>query len=252
MYVPRDPKLNLSLVQRDNGREQDWMQFDTGHRGIFWHIGPVFDHLYHEARALNIEVMCYMDLGDYKTSISQCHRGRKLLGLCDRRFMSNEAEIHLLKSEYVEAHSIHTQIVQTTSADQDADSYAFGLLNLSEVDIMSGERTLNLREGLDIPAKTTFLQYFNSRGHDSQGVLLCMERLADVKLWSQQAKEIIQIQTRIVAVEQEILITHPKQLAKLKGLNVPTAIIMFEVGTDENPPLIEELDENGAISLVAS
>jgi tetratricopeptide (TPR) repeat protein len=348
--------------------------------------------LYHEARALNIEVMCYTDLGDYKTSISQCHRGRKLLGLCgmsgghlDLRFMNNEAEIHFLKSEYVEAHSIHTQIVQTTSADQDADSYAFGLMNLAEIDIMSGKSeqhvrqkldkakeifnhmehlyalnycniylgALNLREGLDIPAKTTFLQCINSGGHDGQGVLLCMERLADVKLWSicdfkwtsrwtvvyfayanklhnklaffkaiqflgdvfytqgdqdtanslftvaleaftsmdvhrsraqcmlhlgdisqmsgdlvkavrlwnearplfersQQAKEITRIQARIVAVEREMLTTHHRNLAQLEGLNVSTMITMFEVGMDENVPLIEELDENGALTLVAS
>jgi hypothetical protein len=82
-----------------------------------------------------------------------------------------------------------------------------------------------------------------------------------VRLWnearplferSQQAKEITRIQARIVAVEREMLTTHHRNLAQLEGLNVSTMITMFEVGMDENVPLIEELDENGALTLVAS
>jgi hypothetical protein len=38
--------------------------------------------LYNEAAALLIEAMCFMDLGNYKTTISICSRARKLLELC--------------------------------------------------------------------------------------------------------------------------------------------------------------------------
>ncbi|KAJ7094821.1 hypothetical protein C8R44DRAFT_749401 [Mycena epipterygia] len=175
--------------------------------------------LYNESYGLRIEGLCTQELGDYKNSMFLCHRGRKLLQLCgmshsglSHDIMSTEAEVHLLKSEYAKARNIHTEIVLTT---QDADAYAFGLVNLAEIDIIidasaqdvhhnldkareifaaagnlyglsycdiySGK--LHLRERETCIAKSIFQQCYNSVQNDSQAALLCLESLADTTHW---------------------------------------------------------------------
>ncbi|KAJ7094833.1 hypothetical protein C8R44DRAFT_860375 [Mycena epipterygia] len=176
--------------------------------------------LYTESRALRIEAMCAGDLGDYKNSMFLCHRGRKLLELCGMsqsvlnvNFMNDEAEVHLLKSEYTEAHNIHTEIVRNT---QDTYDYAHGLLNLAQLDIMIGASAqdvhqnldkareifttagnlyglnycemcsgeLNLREKELDTAKFIFQKYFNSLWQsDGQAAVTCLERLGDTSQW---------------------------------------------------------------------
>ncbi|KAJ6486261.1 hypothetical protein DFH09DRAFT_1291617 [Mycena vulgaris] len=112
--------------------------------------------VYIEAHALHVEAMCGMALGDYRTSISQCQRARQLLERCgmspgglDRNIMNIEGEVHLLKSEYVEARSLHTQIVQSISAEKNAYDYALGLLNLAQIDILAGADEKDVKQNLD-------------------------------------------------------------------------------------------------------
>ncbi|KAJ7082790.1 hypothetical protein C8R44DRAFT_904772 [Mycena epipterygia] len=176
--------------------------------------------LRNESYALWIEAMCVQDLGDYKTSMWLCHRGRRLLDLCgmsggtvNHGIMISEAEIHFLKSEYVQARSIHTEIVGNT---QDTYAYPVSLLNLADIDILIGASAqdvhqnldkareiciaighlyilkycnisvgqLNLREGQTHSAKVILQQSFNSTWHsDSQAALQCLESLADTSLW---------------------------------------------------------------------
>ncbi|KAJ7094804.1 hypothetical protein C8R44DRAFT_951432 [Mycena epipterygia] len=176
--------------------------------------------LHRESYALQIEVMCAQDLGDYKNSMFLCHRGRKLLELCGMSqstlsydLMISEAETHLLKSEYAEARNIHTELLWNI---QNPYYHAFSLLNLAEIDIMihaaaqdvqqnldkaremfsaagslneldyceisSGE--LNLREKEMDTAKLIFQKYFNSLWqNNSQAALICLESLANTSQW---------------------------------------------------------------------
>jgi tetratricopeptide (TPR) repeat protein len=74
--------------------------------------------LYGEAEALNLQGMCCCALGNYKQGILLSTRARDLLNLCgmsngdlDRGIMTTQTEIHKLRSEYVEARSIHTRIL---------------------------------------------------------------------------------------------------------------------------------------------
>ncbi|KAJ7094852.1 hypothetical protein C8R44DRAFT_951508 [Mycena epipterygia] len=176
--------------------------------------------LYNESHALRIESMCAQALGDFENSMFLCHRGRKLLELCGMSqgtlnyyIMFSEAEIHLLKSEYAEAHNIHTELVSKT---QDTHHHAYGLLSLAQIDIMIGASAqdvhqnldkaremftaagnlyglkyceifsgeLNLREKETHTAKLIFQKYFNLAGkNDSQAALLCLENLADTNQW---------------------------------------------------------------------
>ncbi|KAJ7451890.1 hypothetical protein FB451DRAFT_1185943 [Mycena latifolia] len=136
-------------------------------------------------------------------------------------FMQNQAEGHRLKSEYAEARSIHTQIVPDITQEPTTVGHVFCLLNISELDIIMGaskdvvlhnlervKRMLNspeyryinappaviycnvqlgklhLREGETLAAKGIFQTGLDSTwGKDAQGVLLCMESLANVSQW---------------------------------------------------------------------
>jgi tetratricopeptide (TPR) repeat protein len=98
--------------------------------------------LYNEAQALYIEAMAWTQLGNYKQSISLCHRARELMVLCgmssggmDRNIMNQQAQIHLVKSEYREAQNIHTQILQEFPLHQDLYHHALALLNLAEIGV---------------------------------------------------------------------------------------------------------------------
>jgi tetratricopeptide (TPR) repeat protein len=89
--------------------------------------------------------ICSNTLGNYKQSISLCHRARDLLDFCgmsgsetDHGIMANQAEIHKLKSEYVEAQNIYTRILQEISVDQDSREYAYALLNIAKIDVFVG------------------------------------------------------------------------------------------------------------------
>ncbi|KAJ7462864.1 hypothetical protein FB451DRAFT_1494898 [Mycena latifolia] len=129
------------------------------------------------------------------------------------------AEAQLLKSEYAEARNIHVELVRD-AATQDPYNYAWALLNIAQLDIiiggskqdvvsnldkamalfdadrygyniMSAKRycnivsgQLHLREGEILAAKGVFQTGFKSTwGNDVQGVLSCMESLANINCW---------------------------------------------------------------------
>ncbi|KAJ7135725.1 hypothetical protein C8R44DRAFT_848591 [Mycena epipterygia] len=180
-------------------------------------------NLYDEARAVRTEALCCNDLGDYKNSSSLTCRAKKLLSLCgmsggtlEQSIMNTQAELHLMKSEYVEARNIHTHILQNTSEEQDEYNYAFVLLNIAQIDVIIGAdehdveknleeakiifsnnsfsggitdcemilANLNLREGNIIVAQTLFQKCLNSSwGTQNQTVTCCLESLADVSRW---------------------------------------------------------------------
>ncbi|KAJ7447013.1 hypothetical protein FB451DRAFT_1536773 [Mycena latifolia] len=132
------------------------------------------------------------------------------------------AEAQLLKSEYAEARNIHMQLARDAAA-QDPYNYAFSLLNIAQLDIVIGapkqdvlfnldkakalfnayrygnynvmsakiyckivSGQLHLREGEILTAKSILQTGFKSTwGNNAQGVLLCMESLANIKDWPQ-------------------------------------------------------------------
>ncbi|KAJ7838345.1 hypothetical protein B0H13DRAFT_2419672 [Mycena leptocephala] len=178
--------------------------------------------LYREAQALCIESMCCYALGNYQQSICLCSRGRDLLALCglssgqlDHSIMSTKAEIHKFKSEYAAARSIHSRVLQETSADQDSYNYGYALLNVAEIDAAIGTpkedvqgvyekareifstrnlvrevvmcdaslADLSLREANYLTAKTLFESYLKSFFKYPQIMSYCLERLGNVSRW---------------------------------------------------------------------
>ncbi|KAJ7907790.1 hypothetical protein B0H13DRAFT_2499898 [Mycena leptocephala] len=138
--------------------------------------------LYREALALRIEATCCCTFGNYTKAMSLCIRARDLLGLCamsggtsDHYIMTIQAEIHHLKSEYIESHSIHTRILEETTI-QDTYNYGFALLNIAEIDVMIGAPMDEVQRDCDRARKM-----LDTLG-DVEGVILCDVILADLYL----------------------------------------------------------------------
>ncbi|KAJ7083777.1 hypothetical protein C8R44DRAFT_53211 [Mycena epipterygia] len=186
-------------------------------------IAQLCGNLYQEAVALGAETTCLISLGNFKESVFLCQRARELLKLCgmqdgaaDIFIMVNLAEVHLLKSEYLDARSIHIELAQKTSAEQNPVHHAGSLLNIAEIDVMIGadilevQQSLNkakpifstlwqtnsvnqceavladlyLREGNMVAAQELLQQsLMRGLGNDPQVVSYCLERFADIACW---------------------------------------------------------------------
>ncbi|KAJ7877560.1 hypothetical protein B0H14DRAFT_2567679 [Mycena olivaceomarginata] len=178
-------------------------------------------NLYQEARALRFAAQCTIQVGDYRNSIDHLHKAKEILAICgmlegriDSAIETSRAEVHQLKSEYTEARSIHTHILQHT--DHDPIMNAGVLLNIAQIDVMTGatEETvqqnlneattlfstmknclgaaycniilgdLKLREGDTLLAKHILQDYLNlTWGKQNEVVSFCLERFADRNRW---------------------------------------------------------------------
>ncbi|KAJ7888451.1 hypothetical protein B0H13DRAFT_2277398 [Mycena leptocephala] len=179
-------------------RNLAWMEWNLGnystahvHAIEAQRLAIISVDLYREAQALNIEATCCFTLGNYTKAMFLCIRARDLLGLCgmsggplDHGIMTTQAEVYKLKSEYVEAHSIHISILEETST-QDPFGYGLALLNVAEIDVMIGtpKNDLYLREGDSLVARTIFKRCLNVTLEYSQIQTYCLERLCDASCW---------------------------------------------------------------------
>ncbi|KAJ7717159.1 hypothetical protein B0H16DRAFT_1476290 [Mycena metata] len=179
---------------------------------------------YREALSLRVAGLCSRFLGDFKNAIVHLQKARELLKVCgipggnlQQLTMNDEAQVHLLKSEYAEAREIHSQLVHTISADRDPAFYASSVLNFAEIGVITGVPTpevqhhldrgkalcqnphhptglvvadvisadLHLREGDTSAAKARFHRCVTSmRGVSNELVSYSLERLADGTRWS--------------------------------------------------------------------
>ncbi|KAJ7865543.1 hypothetical protein B0H13DRAFT_1898473 [Mycena leptocephala] len=187
--------------------------------------------LFQEAHALWIEAGSCVALGNYNRAIALCERGCDLLRLCSRTggdvfkaLQEMIAEVHLAKSEYVDALHIRTDHLQQYSPDKGAIRYACALLNASIVEIeidMSQEShvlkqnldkaraisaqngystgvlwcdavaaELHRREGNILEAKITLENCLTeARGRDAGLTGYCLLRLGNASLWGPCGKE---------------------------------------------------------------
>ncbi|KAJ7927572.1 hypothetical protein B0H13DRAFT_1861317 [Mycena leptocephala] len=208
-------------------RNLAWVEWNFGdyspaqmHANEAQRLALISADLYREAQALNI--ICCCTLGNYTKAMSLCIRARNLLHLCgmysgilDHNIMNNQAEIHQLKSEYVEACSIYTKILEGTTI-QDPYSYGFALLNVTEIDVLIGApkndvqrncdrarkmldtvgnveevtmcdiilADLQLKEGNSLGAKTILARSLKVTLEYSQMQTYCLEQLGNISCWA--------------------------------------------------------------------
>ncbi|KAJ7041797.1 hypothetical protein C8F04DRAFT_1230249 [Mycena alexandri] len=164
--------------------------------------------LHIEAQGLYTEALCLQALGDYGHCISQIKRARTLIDLC--------AEVHKLKSEYVEAHTLQNQILQEALAAHSPGMQELALASIAEIEVPMGasktdietkinasqaiaeatgdtrltvwcnmiQADLSLREG-DM-SRLLFYRCINAGwGNFSEAVGYCFERLGDPSRWEE-------------------------------------------------------------------
>ncbi|KAJ6480970.1 hypothetical protein C8R45DRAFT_932874 [Mycena sanguinolenta] len=98
--------------------------------------------LYHSAAALHLRAACSIYLGNYHRSLDQLYRARKIFKICgmsggilDLSCAVFTAEIHCLKSEYVQAQRIVSDIGEITSPHQNPEAYAGALQIIAYIQI---------------------------------------------------------------------------------------------------------------------
>jgi tetratricopeptide (TPR) repeat protein len=181
-------------------------------------------NLYIEASSLNVEAICWQNLGSYSHCSPLLDRAIHLLDLCGMSggelhgaIMITQAEVHRCKSEYLEARNIQMHILQDISTDRNALYHAFALLNIAQLDVETGSikddvqwnintaevllKTINysigitycdmFRAALDVQlgkfsaARTLFQKCLQSTwGKAPEAVTYCLENLATVQQWS--------------------------------------------------------------------
>jgi tetratricopeptide (TPR) repeat protein len=126
----------LSLLARIHWQLGDYLAVRL-HACEAQRLARISANSYGEARVLWIEAVAWTSLGNYKQSISLCTRARELKVLCGMTsggsIMNHQAQIHLVKSEYREAHKIQTQILQECPVHWVPYVHAVALLNLAEI-----------------------------------------------------------------------------------------------------------------------
>ncbi|KAJ6472334.1 hypothetical protein C8R47DRAFT_727094 [Mycena vitilis] len=118
-------------------------------------LARVTGNFYHEAQAMEIESTCCVLRGDYRTGMSLLQAARQLVqlygvsgGSLERNIMRSLAQVHIFKTEYAEARQIHSELMQSISAEQDPYSYATSLLNIAEVDVKTGAPGQDVRDAV--------------------------------------------------------------------------------------------------------
>ncbi|KAJ7177796.1 hypothetical protein C8R46DRAFT_987761 [Mycena filopes] len=118
-------------------------------------ISRIHGNLYTEARALYEESLCCQSIGSYTECLKLIDRARSLLPLCgmassdfDYALMEILGEVHKLKSEYDEAHKIHSHILQEVLV-HNPGRHGYALLNLAEVEVSMGVAYSEIQQKLD-------------------------------------------------------------------------------------------------------
>ncbi|KAJ7457424.1 hypothetical protein FB451DRAFT_1509702 [Mycena latifolia] len=228
--------LSLSISAGNSNRQSDLLatlaglKWQTGaystareHAYESQRLAKISGDLFREAWALHVECRSWYALGSYNHSLLLARRARDLLSLCamsggevDGGILSDQAEVHLLKSEYVEARGIHTQILRTVSIDQYPYAHATALLNIAQIDVELGTLSdgvhrnldtakqlfscmrysmgfilcdmfmaaLNVNEGDLLKASSLFQTCLESAwGNETQAISYCLEKLGNASLW---------------------------------------------------------------------
>jgi tetratricopeptide (TPR) repeat protein len=129
-----------------------WIKWNAGdystarlHAEESQRVAKISGDLFREARALRLESTCCAALGAYQDSIWLYERATALLALCGmsggdlgQSIRISKADVHRSKSEYVDALSIHQQILEDVSMDRDPSNYALSVLNIAQIDVEIG------------------------------------------------------------------------------------------------------------------
>ncbi|KAJ7444338.1 hypothetical protein FB451DRAFT_1189666 [Mycena latifolia] len=134
-----------------------------------WRLAKISGNLYREAQALRLQSICWETLGRYNRCIPLLRTAQDRLRLCgmadgdlDHFIMNNLAEVHRVRSEYVDARNIQTQLLRV-SVNQGAYDRAVALINIAQIDVETGASQHDIQENVH-KATTLFSEISNSMG----------------------------------------------------------------------------------------
>ncbi|KAJ6619281.1 hypothetical protein B0H10DRAFT_2369576 [Mycena sp. CBHHK59/15] len=138
-----------------------------------------------QTRALYIQALCSRILGDFQEAIEFCQEARTVLTTCglgggalDLSILVEEAEVHVLKTEYMEAQHIHESIASIVAPGQPPKyNSTISKVNLRLIHIATGTQLDLVGHDLDA-AKDVFKTSFAY----PLGVLYCDMAYADLHL----------------------------------------------------------------------
>ncbi|KAF7362818.1 ATPase-AAA-core domain-containing protein [Mycena venus] len=180
--------------------------------------------LYEEARAQKTEAACCTSRSNFQAALPLLSRAQTLLELCgmsdgnlNLQIKNQEAQVHLLKSEYAEALDHHNQVIKIISEEERPVNYGFSLVNIAEIGVLMGTdehdvlttlekaktifntfhyhaeleycdmilADLMLRGGNMPAAKIVFEKSIRSSwGKDDEATSYCLDRVGNVSRWS--------------------------------------------------------------------
>ncbi|KAJ6480898.1 hypothetical protein C8R45DRAFT_1076164 [Mycena sanguinolenta] len=176
-------------------------------------------NLYSSAIALSLQAECSRQLGNYHKSMAQNSKAKAFLEICGmseggagHHITLNQAEIHLLRSEYTQAQRIFSNIAGITSPVKKSQDYATACLNIAYVDIQIGGTAENIWKNLNIASEIykshasnvgtitckaheacmnltehafdlAQIKFQKSLHFNAELTSLSLERLADIKAW---------------------------------------------------------------------
>ncbi|KAF8199393.1 hypothetical protein K438DRAFT_1759281 [Mycena galopus ATCC 62051] len=118
--------------------------------------------LYLQAWALHLEGVIYTSLGNYTQCVSSYHQAQESLGLCgmlggelDLNIRGNLAEVHRLKSEYVEAQNMRAQILDIVKGSNPY-AHAWTLMCLVTIGVATGVPEHDLRTNISAAKSMLF------------------------------------------------------------------------------------------------
>jgi tetratricopeptide (TPR) repeat protein len=187
-------------------------------------IAKVSADLRREARGLQVEAISWCELGNYKHVVSLCKRIEYLLtlsGMPDGELghvsLALRAQVHILKSEYVQAYDIYTRILHQLPIDKLPHGHAFILSQIARIDVATGTpmqdvqkkidtakaifnkirdnsalvtcdttiTDLYIREGNIVAAEKLLLNHLKLQwGNYNEHVTICLEKLGNGSYWS--------------------------------------------------------------------
>jgi hypothetical protein len=120
-------------------------------------VAMIDGNLYNEAVAFWIEAICWRSLGNYGHTLSLLDRATHLMELCGMSsggglldsIRHSRADIHQLKSQYMDARSIQTHILRDNTADQSTLSHAVALVKIVQIDIEIGATQYDVQQNIN-------------------------------------------------------------------------------------------------------
>ncbi|KAJ7261931.1 hypothetical protein C8J57DRAFT_1232068 [Mycena rebaudengoi] len=220
--------------------------------------------IYGQAYSLHKRAKCHMLLANYWQAQQLLQNSRDILMACGQQqspleldILGHQAEIHLLKTEYLESHKI-----QVASSSPTLYAAILASLNIALIETATGADSKIIHQNLDDWDDETALSLFNVAldGFTFMDVYRwradCMVQIADILnshgevikavelwktarplfKWSSQMKDVAQIDTKLAEVDSAVLVEYDKQLQWLSELNVPG-------GAMEGTYIVEEGDK---------